>query len=85
VGSWGRHGGADLRGDGAAPQITALAKTFYDGRAPTKKKVIEILSRLDLHNDGAVSLEEFLAAAHVLKTAFGGAEEPSSFGARESE
>jgi len=71
---------ADKSGTLSYDELTNLVRKFYDGREPTKKKVSQIMSRMDCDNDGSVTLDEFLAAASIMKTAFGASEEPSSFG-----
>jgi glucose-6-phosphate 1-dehydrogenase len=63
----------DVDGSGAltAEQVTSLASRFYDGRAPTRKKVSQIISRMDTAADGVVSLPEILEAHSKFHNAFG--------------
>lgn len=63
----------DTDGSGAldAAEVVGLARRFYDGRAPTEKKVAEIIARLDKDGDGMVTLDELVQSAGAFQNAFG--------------
>jgi glucose-6-phosphate 1-dehydrogenase len=51
-------------------EVTALAKRFFDGRQPTKKRIAALLGELDPNQDGKITLEELLGAAQGMQRAF---------------
>ena len=50
--------------------MTELAKRFFDGREPTKKRVSKIFRSLDADGNGQVSLDEMLHGAQSMHRAF---------------
>jgi len=65
---------SELEKDGSgtldANGVTELAKRFFDGREPTRKRVSRIFRAFDADGDGKVSLDEMLQGAESMHRAF---------------
>jgi len=62
----------DTNGDGALDykEVTAFAKTFFDGRAPTEAKIKQIFKALDIDKDERLTLDEVMQGAQHMQRNF---------------